>query len=89
MLQQAPHERQINRDRHRSYLSREMGPIGPIHGPSGHKEKQMKLSEIIEEMEKPPTPKQREEFKKWHNEHWNSDFEKAYRAGAIKDDDED
>ena len=47
------------------------------------------LQQIIEEMEKPPTPKQREEFKKWHNEHWNSDFEKAYRAGAIKDDDED
>ena len=48
----------------------------------------MKLSEIIEEMRKPLTHKQREEFIKRHNEHWNSDFEKAYRAGAIKDDDE-
>ena len=48
----------------------------------------MKLSEIIEEMEKPLTPKQIEEFKKIHNKHWNSDFEKAYRAASIKDDDE-
>ena len=48
----------------------------------------MKLSEIIEEMQKPLTPKQREEFKKSRNKHWNSDFEKAYRAGSIKDDDE-
>ena len=47
----------------------------------------MKLSEIIEEMEKPLTPKQIEEFKKTHNKHWNSDFEKAYRAASIKDDD--
>ena len=48
----------------------------------------MKLSEIIEEMEKPLTHKQIEEFKKTHNKHWNSDFEKAYRAASIKDDDE-
>jgi hypothetical protein len=48
----------------------------------------MKLSEIIEEMQKPLTPKQIEEFKKARNRHWNSDFEKAYRAGSIKDDDE-
>lgn len=48
----------------------------------------MKLSEIIEEMRKPLTHKQREEFIKRQNEHWNSDFEKACRAGAIKDDDE-
>ena len=38
-------------------------------------------------MEKPLTPKQSEECKKIHNKHWNSDFEKAYRAASIKDDD--
>tara|TARA_R110000744_G_scaffold742_2_gene2799 strand:+ start:329 stop:484 length:156 start_codon:yes stop_codon:yes gene_type:complete len=48
----------------------------------------MKLSEIIEEMRKPLTSKQIEEFKKRRNEHWNADFEKAYRAGAVKDDKE-
>tara|TARA_R110000824_G_scaffold342989_1_gene529481 strand:+ start:534 stop:698 length:165 start_codon:yes stop_codon:yes gene_type:complete len=48
----------------------------------------MKLSEIIEEMQKPLTPKQKEEFIKKHNKNWNSDFEKAYRAGSIKDDDD-
>lgn len=48
----------------------------------------MKLLEIIEEMRKPVTQKEREEFKKRHDERWNSDFEKACREGAIKDDDE-